>query len=300
MAEIEQHYVLKFTETVNLLSQQQISKLEKTCAFKESGLTGESASPVNQFGTVEMEDSNERNGDTNVKDIARVRRWYSPQAADVAVFLDNLDQLRINFDQKTPIVKAFVAAINRNKDRRIMQGFFGSNIVGPQGAGTQAFSNDMIVANSVSTSILTKIDRALALFSGGNVDIEAENVFMLIPSKVEELLLTEGYYISADYQDEKVLATKKLIPFRGVNFIRYNDPRVIDSLMKYTSGSDTLMRCPIYCDTGMAYGKWGSDYDISVDKRPDKKNNWQILAKDVSGGTRVEEEKCAQVIVKIS
>ena len=150
----------------------------------------------------------------------------------------------------------------------------------------------MLVAKTdASGDVLGKIDLAIAKLQAQHVDIEQEEIYMVVPPTVETALKNAGFYVSADYQDGKVLTGKKLSPYAGVNFVRYN---LSATNIGTTESPNNVYRCPIFCKSGVGLGKW-EDFIVSVDKRADLSNATQIYMEYAIGATRLEEAKCAAI-----
>jgi hypothetical protein len=50
----------------------------------------------------------------------------------------------------------------------------------------------------------------------------------------------------------------------------------------------------VYCKSGVVLGVW-NDLQTSVDRRPDKRNSWQVYVTGTFGATRVEELRVVQI-----
>lgn len=283
-SQIEMHEVaLKYANTLRLLAQQLTSKLEG-CVSVESGLKGKTVSPADQLGKFVTRTRSDRFEETHIVDIPRDRRWYEPVFKDGAYLIDEWDRIRMDLTPEDGVAQAIMAAYKRDIDAEIMRAFFADNKVGKDATTTKAFdSGNIVAANAASGDILGKIDEAIAKLQDNDVDFENEEVFFVVPPAVEKELKEAGYYVSSDYQNDKVLAGKRLSPYAGVNFVRYK-----------FAAKDGKYTCPFFCKSGVALGKW-LDFTTKVSERPDLSYAKQIYAGYAIGATRLEEAKCLAI-----
>jgi hypothetical protein len=54
---------------------------------------------------------------------------------------------------------------------------------------------------------------------------------------------------------------------------------------------------PVFAKSGMALGVW-NDIQTSVDRRPDKRNSYQVYVTGTFGATRMEEKRCVLINCK--
>lgn len=291
-SQIEMHEVaLKYANVLKLLAQQTTSKLEN-CVMVESGLTGKTVSPVDQLGTFATRTRTGRFQETHIVDIPRTRRWYEPVFKDGAYLIDNWDKIRMDVTPEDGVATSIMAAYKRDIDAEIMRAYYAANKTGKDASSTTAFDNNNVIAKTAANGdVLGKIDLAIAKLQQNDVDFENEEVFLVVPPAVERELKEAGYYVSIDYQNDKVLAGKKLTPYAGVNFIRYN--------FAYTNtGTEqspvNVYKCPFFCKSGVALGKW-LDFQTKVSERDDLSYAKQIYAAYAIGATRTEEKKCLSI-----
>ena len=292
-AGIENHQItLKFANALQLLAQQTASKLE-SCVTVKSGLKGVTVSPADQLGTFSTHTRSTRYEETPAVNVSRTRRWYEPTMKNGAYIIDTFDSIKMELNPQEGIVKSMLSAYHRDIDATIVSAYFGTNKVGKAAASTASFdtTNMLVAKTDASGDVLGKIDLAIAKLQAQHVDIEQEEIYMVVPPTVEAALKNAGFYVSAEYQDGKVLTGKKLSPYAGVNFVRYN----LSATNIGSGGSpNNVYRCPIFCKSGVGLGKW-EDFIVSVDKRADLSNATQIYMEYAIGATRLEEAKCAAI-----
>ena len=88
---IPDHYTISFSTNVMLLLQEKGSKLRGTVS--EGSYVGKQASPVDQIGSVEMQDVTNRFAPMGRVDAALDRRWVTPSDFDLPQLIDTFDKL---------------------------------------------------------------------------------------------------------------------------------------------------------------------------------------------------------------
>lgn len=280
---VENHYIdLKYSNLVSLLAQQTASKLE-ACVTVQGGLRGVTVTAANQLGKFSTRLRTGRYEETHVVDIARDRRWFEPSLFDGAVLFDPYDEIRLEANPQDKVVQLIMARYHRDIDKVIMEAFFGTNKTGRKAEKTTVFDENMIVTGE--TDIIKALNAGQERLQSKDVDLEQEELFCVVPPAKETELKEAGVYISGDYQDGHVLAGKKLAPYAGINFVRYNG---------LTPDSNGKYKLPLFCKSGVSLGKW-EDLKVKVSERNDISHDKQIYALYAIGATRLEEAKCAAI-----
>lgn len=289
--QIEVTYIQQYGTMISMLAQQTMSKLESVVTVK-SGIKGKQAVAADQIGKFEFVDAKERLEDTPLFDIDRDRRWYEFIMKRGAVPLDDIDALKTNLDVKTPIVAAGLAGVNRAKDAEIIRGYYAANKTGQNGENITNFKPGNIIPHTYGGGdILKQLNRAIELFKAQDVDYDTEEVSCVVNSVAATKLREAGIYISSDYQNDKVLTGKKLVPYAGINFVEY------EAVTSYTSGGNTIYRLPIFCKSGVGLGKW-QDVKVRIGELQAKSYAWHVFMQFALGASRLEESKCLSLEIK--
>lgn len=287
---IEKHHLeLKYSQKLQLLAQQQNSKLE-SCVTVENGLKGNNVCAANQIGTFSTRERTGRFEETHIVDIDRTQRWYAPKMFDGAALFDNWDRIRMEITPEDKVLDSMRAAYKRDIDTVILDNYFAANKTGKSAAETTAYDTDMTIGvSSGSGDILKKLILARTKFVNRNIDIESEEIFCLVPAEMENELMAAGIYLSSDYMNDKAVTGKKLPAYGGINFVR-------TTLLK---PSDGKILCPIFCKSGVGLGKW-LDIQVKVSERADLSYANQIHIAYALGATRLEEAKCGAIEVAVA
>lgn len=289
-------FVQQYSTNIAMLLQQQGSRLRG--AIMEHGFVGKAATVVEQFGAVTPVKNLARHSDTPLISTPQDRRWVYPTDYDWADLIDSQDKLRMLIDPTGPYTQAGVMAMGRAMDDEIINGFFGTNNTGENGTTAVTFPSGQIVAANVGASANTglnvaKLRAAKKLLMQAEVDIDNDQLFVAITAQQHDNLLNEVQAISLDYTDRPVLVEGRIRAFMGFNFIHSER---IPGGPSYAGSVSTggLYYVPCWAKSGLALGMW-NDVQASVDKRPDKRNSWQVYVTATVGATRTEEKRCVQI-----
>lgn len=310
-------FVQQYSTNIMMLLQQQGSRLRN--AVQTYSFVGKAASMAEQFGQVSPVRNQSRHSDTPLISTPQDKRWIYPNDYDWADLIDNQDKLRMLIDPSGPYTMAGVWAMGRAIDDEIISGFFNANNTGENGTVSTstlyAFnSNSQSVAATVGASAATGLNIAKLRFAKrklleAQLDVDNDPLYCVISAKQHDDLLNEAQAISLDYNTQPVLVQGKISQFMGFNFIlseripggaNFNsaiNPAITsaDSDGSYVTGTRWMV--PVFSKSGMALGMW-NDVQASVDRRPDKRNSWQVYVTGTFGGARLEERRCVIINCK--
>lgn len=310
-------FVQQYSTNVGMLLQQQGSRL-RGLVINQS-FTGKAASMMEQFGSVSPVRNQSRHSDTPLISTPQDKRWIYPNDYDWADLIDNQDRLRMLIDPAGPYTQAGAWAMGRAIDDEIIAGFFGSNNTGENGTSATGTlyaynSNSQSVAATVGAAAATglnvaKLRAAKRKLLEADLDIDNDQLFCAITAKQHDDLLNEVQAISLDYNTRPVLVDGKISAFMGFNFV--HTERIpggagfnatintglssADSDGSYVAASRWMVPC--WAKSGLALGMW-NDVQASVDRRPDKRNSWQVYVTGTFGGARTEEKRCVIINCK--
>lgn len=298
-------FVQQYTTNVMMLLQQQGSRL-RTSVLPYS-FVGKAASMAEQFGAVSPVRNQSRHSDTPLISTPQDKRWIYPNDYDWADLIDDQDKLRMLIDPTAPYTQAGVMAMGRAIDDEIVSGIFNSNNTGENGttatgllsaynSGSQVVAANVGAAGSTGLNI-AKLRRAKQILLAAEVDVDNDPLCCVITARQHDDLLNEAQAISLDYNNTPVLVNGKISAFMGFNFViseripggaNFNTA-INPSVTGYTAGSQWMV--PFFAKSGVALGMW-NDISTSVDRRPDKRNSFQVYVTGTFGGARLEEKRC--------
>lgn len=283
---------LSFTNNVELLSQQLISKLEDTVDVKD--FVGEGAQDVQQVGSVELDAVTTTDADTNYGSPSHDSRWLYPVPYDKAFLIDKISELQTIADFKNPYVATLAKAAFRRIDDTILAGYYATAKTGKQGGTSTSFTSGNEIAATIGVGSSTgmnpeKVLKALEVLRVNEAidDSGMDPIFCVIGPKQQTDLLRFVEVASGDFTAKQAYSTGQIPPgWMGVNW------RVSNRL---PTSSGTVKRIPLYVKSGVVLGFWQRPAP-ELFRDPAKKNNWAAQMKAMFGATRREEAKCASIL----
>ena len=281
-------YARQYSTNIQLLLQYQGSKLSPLVTT--GTYVGDQASPVDQVGSVEMQEVTQRFAPMGRVDAPLDRRWVFPRDFDLPQLVDKFDKLRLLTDPESTFVQNGVIAAGRQKDRVILSSFFASARVGTNGSTPKAFTSanevDVAVGGANSRLNVEKFLAVRELMRANHVDLEMEPVYCILTAKDESALLKEIQITSSEFsgKDAPVLVDGRLVRFLGINF-------VYCELAEEMLAGTNEVTIPVWVKSGMHIGIW-NDIRTSISQRHDLQGEpWQAYIYATFGGTRIDEDK---------
>jgi hypothetical protein len=289
----------QYTSKLDLLLQQMISKLRGriTSAF----YVGKQASPVQQIGVLEFKQPAGRFSPLTPQSPQYTRRWVFPNDRDLAVLVDQFDELRTIVDPKPGIAEAVAAAGGRYFDDLIINaangtastGVDSSNFSTESFASTVSTSGGYLVADTFAASASTgltypKMVEAWRVMRHAQVDLEVERPCVIISSQQESDLKKQQEVISKEYNAGMSVTSEGTVSSVG-GF------DVVVSERLNTSTSNTLRNCLAFVRSGLHLGIW-KDMTVRIDNRIDLTSlPWQLYSMLSAGATRTQLFKVVQI-----
>ena len=282
----------EYSSTVMLLLQQRGSRLRK--GVMSGTHVGDQASPVDQIGSVSMQQVTSRFGAIGRVDAALSRRWVNPTDFDLPQLFDKFDELKIFSDPKSKYVLNAVYAAGRTMDELIIEAFFGTATTGTTGSGSTSFSADGGITIAVDEGAsgntgltVAKLRAAKKSLMAAEVDFDNDSLWCGINAEAHDSLLQEMQVVSTDFNEKPVLVDGKIMRFMGFNFIHTE---------LYGVDGSSFRRLPAWAQSGMHLGIW-DDIQTDISQRKDLTSlPWQAYLKMSLGATRIEGEKIIEIL----
>ena len=280
------HYVQQYSTNIALLLQQKGSKLRNT--VMSGAHVGKQASPVDQFGSVEMQPVSGRFNPMGRVDAATDRRWVFPSDFDLPQLIDEFDKLKMITDPSSVYVTNAVMAAGRQFDKLICTAFTGTAKTGEAGGTSTSFTAgnevDVAVGGSNSKLNVAKIKAVRELMMANHIDFDMEECYIGITAADHAALLNEIQVISSDFNARPVLVDGKIQQFLGFNLVHCE-------LIETQLAGTNEVTLPVWVKSGMYLGLW-NDIENSVSQRNDLQGEpWQLYTKMSAGATRLEEDR---------
>jgi hypothetical protein len=292
-------YTVEYANTLQMLAQQVQSKL-MACVTVGGGHTGEQASPVDQYGSIEVSENAGRFEAMPRTDLAFDRRWVFPTNWDVNQLADKNDLVRMMTDPKQGMARASVAAMNRRRDRTILDGMINANFTGKTGTTSTTLGSGQIVSVDVGGAAsglnVAKLREALRILMANDVDIDGEEFYCALSAQAHVDLLAEVQVTSADYNPrrdgEPVLENGRIAKFLGFNFVHCERATEFNGTDDQAGTSTPIMA---WAKSGVYFGGW-REMVVDVKERADLRAiPWQIYTCATFGATRLEEDKVVKI-----
>ena len=289
-------FVQTYSTNVMMLLQQQGSRLRDSVQVQ--ALVGKAATVAEQFGNVTPVKNQGRHSDTPLISTPQDKRWIYPNDYDWADLIDNQDKLRMLIDPSSPYAMAGAWAMGRAIDDEVLNSFFSAANTGENGTTSTTFPAGQVVANTVGATAATglniaKLRAAKKLLLQAEVDIDNVPLYAAINAVQHDNLLNEAQAISLDYNSKPVLVDGHITSFMGFKFI--HSERTFGSPSCQLAGTVAgTYRVPVWAKTGVVAGIW-NDIQTSVDRRPDKRNSWQVYVTGTFGAARLEEKQVVEI-----
>lgn len=288
----------QFTTKLDVLLQQVFSKLR---GHSDSGMhVGKQASPVQQIGVLEFKQPAGRYSPITPQIPQYTRRWVFPNDRDLAVLVDQFDELRTIVDPKAGISEAVAAAGNRYFDDLLTNaangtastGVDASSLSSESFATTASTSGGYLVADTFGASASTgmtypKLVEAFRVMRHAQVNLDAETPCVLMSSQQEADLKKQQEVISKEYNANMVVENGRVQHLAGFD--------IIVSERVNTSSSNSLRNCLAFVKSGLYLGHW-RDMNIKIDNRIDLSSQpWQLYSMLSAGATRTQLFKVVQI-----
>lgn len=294
---IPQWFVNQYNQNIMQLVQQKQSRL-RSAVMTATGV-GQQASPVDQIGSVEMQEVTTRFAPMGRVDATVDRRWCRPTDADLPQMIDTFDKLKIITDPQGIYVTNAVSAANRKFDDLIGNAFFAAAATGITGATSTPFdaTNQVVVVNTGGTDSalnVAKLEAARTILMSNEVEFESDTINCVITSKDHKALMSEIQVLSYDFNEKAVYNGSGVIQsFRGVNFIHSERPWATTEATD--DQSNQSRQVPFYVKSGMTLMVW-NDIQTDVSIRNDIQGlPYQVYTKLSAGATRTEEKRVVKI-----
>jgi len=296
-----EHHVVEYSSNVELLSQQQTSKLEAVVDVR--GFYGEKAEAIKQYGETEFSDLADPLGDTAFDSIDKDSRWAFPSDKKNALPTTREDWLRMISDPMSPLVSAQAAALGRLKDAYILAALGGTAQTGKYDAlvGTVLPASQKIPDTAFTLGL---IKDAIQILEDGDTD-DGSGIVVVIPAKFARVLQDDPEFTSSDYNTSQAFVggnmyAEKMQGFLGATWVSMSNKFLTSAMVQAKAGAGIEDKIYVYRRSGVCLGIWNKDgkmVESKVDERADKNYLVQVYSKLTLGATRKEEAKVVEITI---
>jgi len=215
MGDISTAFVKQFGSTIELLVQQQGSKLRDAVRI-ESGVTGEQAY-FDQLAATTAVLRTTRNGDTPLVKSDNRRRSVVLLDYEWADLIDDQDQLKMIVDPENPYSRSAGMALGRAIDDNIITAFNATALTDKTGSTSTVLPASQVILNGGFALTIDKLRSAKQIMDLQDVP-EDERFMCVSPIQLTNLLET-AEITSSDYNMVKALVMGQVDTYLGFKFI---------------------------------------------------------------------------------
>lgn len=287
---------VKFQNNVEMVLQQQQSLLERAVTTQDDA-GAEKVKVKDLVGNTQPQEADERHGDTKYNNPTYDGVWIpKPNELYYADLIDNADQLGTTIQLQGTSVQSGAGTINRARDQRILQGFYGPIISGKDGTTSTAFPGAQIVpvteggAAGAQKINVAKLIAANKMLGQAYVDSTLEK-WMVLTADDNAQLLTEIPATSADFKASYsgvVDGNGLLVSLLGWKFIQMElDNPMLGPVPALATDGSGYRKTPFWVKPGLRLNYWQRSRTM-VDRLPQKLGSVQVLAGTTCAATRTQ------------
>jgi hypothetical protein len=286
---------VKYKNNVEMVLNQQQCQLEIAVTTQDDA-SAEKVKIKDLVGNTLPNEADERHGDTKYNNPTYDGVWI-PKSNELyySDLIDNADRLATSIDLQGSSVMAGAGTINRAKDRRILEGFYGPIISGKDGTTSTAFPGGQIIpvteggaagAQKINVAKLIAADKLLAQ---NYVDPMLEK-WMVLTADDNAQLLTEVPATSADFKASYAgeVQRGKLVTLLGWRFVHMElDNPMLGTIPALATDGSGYRKTPFWVKPGLVANFWQRSRTM-VDPLPQKLGSVQVFAGTTLAATRTQ------------
>ena len=297
-----------FKDHVELQLQQNKSVLVDSGAVHiEDDASAEKIKIRDIVGQTEPQEADDRHGKTVWNNRSYDGIWLAkpPELYDADI-VDTADRLATMIDLDGTATMGATATINRAKDRRVLEGFYGDVISGKTGTTVTAFPSGQVIpvttggASGARPMNTKKLREAKKLLDEGYVDRSLKK-WMILTSADNDALLDEVPATSKDFQKAFGAAVDEdgnLIRMLGFNFLHFElDNPKLTTIPDLATDASGYRKTPFWAQGGLYFNFW-QRLRTEVGKIPERRFSTGYLAGTTGAGTRTQAEMSGIILNK--
>lgn len=295
-------FQVKYQNNVELALQQQKSMLVDAVTVTDDA-SAEKVKVTDIVGNSPPQENDERHGDTKYNNTPHDGVWLPKQnELYFADLVDNQDKLQTVIDIEGSYTISGAGTVERAKDQRILQGFYGPIISGKEGTISTPFPNGQIVPVTVGGASgpqrfnTAKLRRADMMLTKGFV--LGEKKYMVLTAEQNDDLLTEVPATSADFKGAfgGEFVDGKIVRMLGWNFIHLElgNP-LLGPVAQLSVDGSGYRKTPFWTKSGMRANFW-QRLRTMVDRLPQKLGSIQVFAGTTLAATRTQPGRAGIIL----
>lgn len=287
---------VKYRNNTELQLQQTKSQLQKAVSWQDDA-TAEKVKIKDIVGNVMGQEADERHGDTKYGHRTFDGVWL-PKTNEIydADLIDNADKLGTAIELGSSTMTSILATVQRDTDRRILEGFYGPIISGKEGTTSTPFPGGQTIAVTTGGAAgnqkmnTAKLFEADMLLAQAYVDMELER-WMVLTAQDNRSLKQEIPVSSADFKDSYKGETDKkgrITSLLGWNFIYLElDNPLLKTVPALATDGSGFRKNPFWVQGGLVGNYW-QRLRTMLDPLPAKLGSVQMFAGATLAATRTQ------------
>lgn len=285
---------VKFNNNVVMQLQQQRSMLEGAVQAQDDN-GAEKVKVQDIVGNTAPNEADERHGDTKYNNPTYDGVWI-PKLPELyyADLVDNADKLGTSIDLQGTSTKSGAGTVQRAKDQRILEGFFGPIISGKLGTTVTPFPGGQVIAATVGGAgpdvkmNTAKLIAANVLLSKSYADIDAKR-YMVLTAEDNAALLSEIPATSADFKGAfgGTFENGFIKQMLGWEFLHVELDNPLLGPVPALATNGTKRKNPFWVSGGLVANFW-QRLRTSIDLVPTKVLSAQVFAGTTLAATRTQ------------
>jgi Phage capsid protein len=283
-----------YNNNVELALQQQDSMLEGAVDSQDD-ISADMVKVKDIVGNTLPQEANERHGDTKYSNPTYDGVWLAkPNELYYADLIDNADQLGTSISLEGTSTQTGAGTVQRAKDQRILEGFYGPIQSGKTGTITTPFPSTQTVQVNVGSTVpdvmnVAKLRAANKMLLQNYVDV-SQPKYMVLTADDNDALLTEVPATNADFKAAYggVVSDGMLQGLLGWNFIHMElDNPLLGTVPALATDASGYRKTPFWAKRGVRANFW-QRLRTSLDKMPGKVLSVQVFAGTTVAATRTQ------------
>lgn len=224
-------------------------------------------------------------GDTQFQNIETNRRRGSSKLISAAVLIGKKNASEVFWNSSDEYASQILAAMGRKVDRIITAAAFSDVLTGKEFGTTKTFANDGgQTVDATGGLTFEKLLDIKAAFTKNDITTEdGAKITLILTENEHTMLMKETELTSQDFVGQYSIESGMMTNALGMDIVQFGSGARVPAL-DVTGG---VRSCIAMATKGIAYGL-KEDIEVTIDRRPDKNNAYQILAQMQTGALRTQ------------
>lgn len=285
----------KFQNNIEMVLQQQNSKLVDYVMAQDDA-SAEKIKIKDLIGNTAPIEATERHGDTKYNNTGYDGVWLAkPNELYFADLIDNADRLATSIDLQGTATMSGAGTVNRARDQRILEGFYGPIISGKEGTIVTPFPGGNIIpvtaggASGAQKMNTKKLREANKMLAESYVDASIKK-YMVLTADDNDALLTEVPATSSDFKASYggVVENGHVMQLLGWHFCHMElDNPLLGPVPDLATDGDGYRKTPFWVQGAIVANFW-QRLRTMVDVLPQKLGSVQVLAGTTVAASRTQ------------